>query len=87
MVIEEHLAEVSPMGKIELEEHLAPKRNVPPKIVPSGEASVDRIGKFLLTIGKTKMCQQMAYVIVPTRRVAWASGARNHIPYSVQSSS
>jgi hypothetical protein len=47
-VVEEHLAEVSPMGKIELEEHLAPQRNVPPKIVPSGQASVDRITELLL---------------------------------------
>ena len=33
-VVEEHLAEVPSMGKIELEEHLAPQRNVPPEIVP-----------------------------------------------------
>ena len=46
-MVEEYLAEVPPMGKIELEEHLASQSNVPPKIVPSGEASVDRIAKLL----------------------------------------
>jgi hypothetical protein len=46
-VVEEHLTEVPPMGKIELEEHLAPQRNVPPEIVPPGQASVDRVTELL----------------------------------------
>jgi len=54
-MVEEHLAEVPPMGKIELEEHLAPQRDVPPKVVPSGQASVDRIPELLQTTkGRTK---------------------------------
>ena len=48
-MIEKYLAEVSPMSEIELEEHLAPQCNMPPKIVPSGKASVDCITEFLLT--------------------------------------
>lgn len=48
-MIEEHLAEVSPVGEIKLEENLAPECDVPPKIMPSGKASVDRISELLLT--------------------------------------
>ena len=52
-VVEEHLAEVPPMGKIKLEEHLAPQRNVPPEIMPPGQASVDRITELLqITSGR-----------------------------------
>ena len=46
-MVEEHLTKVPPMGKIELEEHLAPQRNVPPEIVPSGQTSIDRIAELL----------------------------------------
>jgi len=54
-VVEEHLTEVPPMGKIELEEHLAPQRNVPPEIVPPGQASVDRITELLqITSGRAE---------------------------------
>ena len=54
-MIEEHLTEVPPMGKIELEEHLAPQRNVSPKIVPPGQASVDRVTELLrITSGRTE---------------------------------
>ena len=34
-MVEEYFPEVSPMGKVELEEHLASERNVPPEIMPS----------------------------------------------------
>lgn len=47
-MIEEHLAEVSPMGKVKLEEHLAPQCDVPSKIVPPGKAGVDCTTEFLL---------------------------------------
>lgn len=54
-MVEEYLAEVPPMREIELEEHLAPQRDVPPEIVPSGQASVDRISKLLqITSGRTE---------------------------------
>lgn len=46
-MVEEYLAKVPSMGKIELEEHFAPQRNVPPEIVPSGQTSVDRITELL----------------------------------------
>ena len=46
-MVEEHLAEVTSMSKIELEEHLAPQRDMPPKIVPSSQASVDCVTEFL----------------------------------------
>lgn len=46
-MVEEHLAEVPPMSEIELEEHLASKRDVPPKIVPSGQAGIYRIAELL----------------------------------------
>jgi len=49
-MVEEHLTEVPPMCKIELEEYLAPQRNVPPKIVPPGQTSIDRITKLLQII-------------------------------------
>jgi hypothetical protein len=51
-MVEEHLAKVPPMGEIELEEHLAPQRNVPPKIVPSRKTSVDRIAELLWITNK-----------------------------------
>jgi hypothetical protein len=35
-VIKENFAKVPPMGEIELEEHLAPQRDVSPEVVPSG---------------------------------------------------
>ena len=54
-MVEEYLAEVPPMREIELEEHLTPQRDVPPEIVPSGQASVDRISKLLqITSGRTE---------------------------------
>ena len=46
-VIKENLAEIPPMGEIELEEHLAPQCNVPPEIVPSGQTSVDSVSELL----------------------------------------
>ena len=49
-MIEEYLAEVSSVGKIELEEYLAPQCNVPPKIMPPGKAGVDGVGEFLTKI-------------------------------------
>jgi hypothetical protein len=64
-MIEEHLAEVSPMGKIELEEHLAPQRNVPPKIMPSRQTSVDGITEFLLIA--IEKASTMVRVIIPFR--------------------
>lgn len=54
VMIKEHLAKVPPVGEIELEEHLASQSNVPPKIVPSGEASVDRIAKLLRVTNKRR---------------------------------
>jgi len=35
-MVKEYLSEVPPMGKVELEEHLASERDMPPKVVPSG---------------------------------------------------
>ena len=70
-MIEKYLAEVSAVGKIELEENLAPQRNVPPKVVPPGQSSIDRISEFLLvTNGRTRMGQFGIGVIVlpPTKR-------------------
>ena len=47
VMVEEHLAEVTSMSKIELEEHLASQRDMPPKIVPSSQASVDCVAELL----------------------------------------
>jgi len=54
-MVEEYLAEVPPVGKIELEEHFAPQSDVPPKVVPSGQTGVDRVPELLQTTnGRTK---------------------------------
>ena len=46
-MVEEYLTKVPPMGKVELEEHLASQRDMPPKIVPSSQASVDCVAELL----------------------------------------
>ena len=86
-MIEKYLAEVSTVGKIELEENLAPQRNMPPKIVPPGQTSIDRISELLLiTNGRTRMRQyRIGVVVLPfTKR---NGGAPKPIPYSMRPSS
>ena len=46
-MVEEYLTKVPPMGKVELEEHLASQRDVPPKVVPSGQAGINCIAELL----------------------------------------
>ena len=66
-MIKEHLAEVPSVGKIELEEHLAPQRNMPPKIVPSRQAGVDRVTELLQTTNERTKSQCISTApIVPS---------------------
>lgn len=70
MVIEEHLAEVPPVSKIVLEKHLASQCDMPPEVVPSSQASVDRIAKFLgITNGRMRnsVSSSVYNVAFPTR--------------------
>lgn len=61
-VVEEYLAEVPPMGKIELEEHLAPQRNVPPEIVPPGQTGIDSITELLRIVnGRTENMSVLSF--------------------------
>jgi len=55
-MVEEYLSKVSPVSKVELEEHLASERDVPPKVVPSGQAGIDCITE-LLRVAKER-CQR-----------------------------
>ena len=54
MMVEEHLSKVPPMSKVELEEHLTSERDVPPKIVPSGQAGIDCITELLRAANRRK---------------------------------
>ena len=79
IMVEEHLAEVAPMSKIKLEEHLAPQRNVSPEIVPSRQASVDRITEFLMITNEgTSAFQCMVKVAILLARGRASIGAVTH---------
>lgn len=46
-MIKENFTEIPPMGEIELEEHLAPQRYVPPEVVPPRQTSVYGVTELL----------------------------------------
>ena len=54
VMVEEYLSKVPPVCKVELEEHLASERDVPPKVVPSGQAGIDCIAELLEATNRRK---------------------------------